>query len=234
MCFTPIVSLSFAVIEFTLATILIVFFKKTYLRDFFAAIIYVLGSYQFTEFMLCTTSHPILWAKLGFIAYSFLPAIGFHAMVKIFKKKINLFWIYLIPFSASLMAISSSNFIINAQCSRFFVDVFFNEGIGLELIRNLNYWLYMTYYFGFIVLSLFIVIKDFFHQKNKIKKLIDEDIAIGITLMMVPTFILIVVFRFSQIKFPSILCGFAIFVAITAFFAVYLESRKKNFNKVFK
>jgi len=184
--------------------------------------------------MLCTTDYPILWAKIGFITYSFLPAIGFHAMVRIFKKKINLFWIYLIPVSASLIAVFGNNFVIDAQCSRFFVDVVLNKTSRYEFINILYYWTYMIYYFSFIALSLFIVVKDFFHQKSKVKKLIDEDIAIGITLMMVPTFILMVVFRFSEIRFPSVLCGFAVFVAITAFFAVYLESRKKNFNKVFK
>lgn len=228
MCFTPIVSLSIAIIEFVLATVLLLFFRKTSLRNFFAVLIYVLGFYQFTEFMLCTTNYADLWAKMGFIAYTFLPAIGLHAMLKIFKRKFKLFWIYIIPVLASLTAVISPNFILDAKCATFFIEVSFIFGKKFGSLGNTLYWIYILYYFGFILASLLTVIKDFFHQKNKIKKLIDEDIAIGVILMTVPTFILVVLLRFFEKSFPSVLCGFAVFVAISAFIAVYLESKTKS------
>ena len=46
MCFTPIISLSVAIIEFILATILILFFKRTTLRN---CVEPELGLHIFTE-----------------------------------------------------------------------------------------------------------------------------------------------------------------------------------------
>ena len=86
MCFTPAISLTTALIEFIIATFILVKYKRYVVPVFFAILVYVLGIYQFTEFMLCTTNNAFLWAKLGFITYTFLPAIGLHFAFRLTKK----------------------------------------------------------------------------------------------------------------------------------------------------
>lgn len=230
MCFTPTISLATALTEWILATILLLFFRKTVFRLYFAVLIYVLGFYQFTEFMLCTGSSALLWAKLGFVTYSFLPAVALHSILKIFKRKAPLFWIYLIPTLASILALSTSSFIISASCMSVFVQV-------KTMLHNPNllsrgiYFIYALYYFGFILLTLLIVIKDYLHQKNKIKREIDIIEVIGAATMLGATFILIIVFPYLRFRFPSVLCFFAIFFAIATFAIAYLETKIKNSRK---
>ena len=123
MCYAPVISLSTAIIEFALASILLLFFPKTKLRNFFAVFIYLLGFYQFSEFMLCSSNYAIFWATIGFVVYSFFPAIALHGVLKIFKKKINFLLIYSVPIVFSLSALSIPGFIIRAECMGIFIYV---------------------------------------------------------------------------------------------------------------
>ena len=228
MCFTPTVSLTTAIIEFTLATILLLFFKKTTLRNFFALFIYMLGIYQFSEFMLCSTSYSILWAKIGFVTYTFLPGLFLHATLRFLKRKPNLILIYLLPIIASIAAFLIPRFIIEARCESVFISVSNRLYLASGFLENIPFMIYAGYYFGFLALSLFLIVKDYSHEKNRIKKEIELIEIIGGLLMIVPTIVLIIIFPYLMQRFPSVLCLFAIFMAIAAFTAVYLESRVKS------
>ena len=230
MCFTPLISISTAIIEFVLATVLLLFFPKSKFRDFFAIFIYLLGFYQFTEFMLCS-GNAVIWAIAGFIAYSFLPAISLHAVLRIFRKKINIIWIYIIPITASIFAIITPGFIIRTSCERYFVSVGTMITSGASFLQLVAFAIYITYYFSFLLLICFIIIKDYLKQKNEIKREIELVEIIGILFMTVPTLVLIIIFPFFGLMFPSVLCEFAIFVAISAFIGVHLKSKLKKKSK---
>jgi len=231
MCFTPTISLATAIIEFILATILLLFFKKTDLRNFFVVIIYLLGFYQFTEFMLCNSNSPFLWAKIGFSTYSFLPAITLHAVLKFLKKKPSLILIYTIPMFALITAFATPEFIMNTQCNNFFITVntIFND---TSLLSNgILFWTYTIYYFGFVLFGIILLYKNYQKQKSKIKKEIEIVEIAGILLATIPTIILIIFLPFSRFELPSILCQFALLVAIAAFIGVYLEDEGKKRQK---
>ena len=74
-------------------------------------------------------------------------------------------------------------------------------------------------------MSYLIIYRDYLRQKNKIKKKIELVEIAGIILMTILTFVLIIIFPMMGVMFPSILCEFAIFVAIAAFIGAALESR---------
>ena len=54
---------------------------------------------------------------------------------------------------------------------------------------------------------------------------------VGILFMTIPTIILLLLFPVFGIMFPSVLCAFAIFVAIAAFIGVYLKGKLKKKKK---
>ena len=228
MCFTPAISLSAAITEFTLATILLLFFKKTTLRNFFIVFIFMLGFYQFSEFMLCSTSYILLWAKIGFITYTFLPGVFLHATLRFLKGKPNLALIYTIPLAASIAAFLIPGFIIDARCEYVFVSVTNIFAMASGFLENLPFMIYVGYYFGFLILSLFLITRNYSHEKNRMKKEIELIEIIGGLLMIVPTLILIVLLPYLKQRFPSVLCLFALFMAIAAFIAVYLENQIKS------
>jgi len=231
MCFTPWISVSTTVIEFILATTLLIYFKKGVFSKFAALFIYLLGFYQFTEFMLCTTSNFNLWARLGFITYTFLPALGLHSALRFLNRKPKLYLIYIVPVFFSLFAILSKNFIFNGSCERFFITVkttFFNSLNGINLIANTLYWIY---YSGFILTVLIISYLAYKKEKNKTKKKVLVSVIISILVMTLPTFILIIIFPTFGIQFPSVLCQFALLLAIVAFIGANIENKSVNNKK---
>ncbi len=231
MCFTPAVSLSIAIVEFILATILLLVFPKTTLRNFSSIIIYILGFYQFAEFMICTSSNPFLWANLGFMAYTLLPAIGLNNTLRFVNRKPNYFLIYIFPAIFGVFAIFF-RVITSTSCQTFFVEVhsLFNQ--AGPFFSKFLFIVYNSYYLCFIAASCLLFYLHFRKEKNKIKRNIDIAYIAGVLLMTIPTIVFITIFPYLGARFPSVLCAFAIFVAITSFIAVYLESKiHKKINK---
>ena len=113
MCFTPTVSLTTAIIEWVIATFILFRYKKSVFSRFMALFIFILGFYQFSEYMLCTSGNVELWAKLGFISYTFLPALGLHFILSYTKNKFNKAWLYAPVAIIILVVILKNNFIIN-------------------------------------------------------------------------------------------------------------------------
>lgn len=228
MCFSSTISLTTAIIEFALATILLLFFKKSVSRNFFIVIIYLLGFYQLTEFMLCSSTNPEIWALIGFVTYTFLPAIALHGALKFLNKKANLPLIYVLPILAASVAILTPGFIISASCSKVFVSVNTMIDFSSSFLVNALSWTYILYYPGFILLALLILYKNYLKQRNKTKRKIEVAWMLGVLLMTLPALIFILIFPALGRTFPSVLCGFALLVAVIAFIALYLENK---FNK---
>ena len=227
MCFTPAISLTTAIVEFVLAGSIWLFFKRATVRDFSVVLIFLLGLYQFSEFMLCTYGVPEFWAALAMVSSGFLPAVGLHGILKFVKRKTNLFLIYLIPILIVPIAFSQ-NFITTAQCNRFFIEVGTLFQQSFSSFTTFLFHLYLVYYFGFIILICVIAYTDYKKQRSKLKKEVELFEVGGMLLMFIATAILIFLFPVLGISFPSVLCQFAIFVAISLYIAVYLESKIKN------
>jgi len=229
MCFTPTLSLATAVVEFILVVVLLLFFKKSVLRNFFAVFIFVLGFYQFTEFMICTSGNPLLWAKFGIITFSFLPAIALHATMRFVKKNANLTFLYFSPIIATI-AVLFFSIITAASCGTFFIKVstvFFVQANNLFV--KFPFIIYVFYYFGFLIYAGVLFYEDYQKQRSKIKREIELVELVGISLMAIPAAIFFLILpAFGVGLIPSVLCQFALFVAIAAFIGVYLESKIKK------
>jgi hypothetical protein len=218
-----------AIFEFIIATLILLFFRRSIINNFFAVFIYVLGFYQFTEFMLCSTSYPVLWAKLGFITYTFLPAIGLHSVIAFTKKKYNLFWIYILPVLFALFALFKPDFILQSECHSCLVIVrsyFFNPQ---NIVSSIIY--FLLYYFGFIALTFFVIIKNYKRQKSKIVKKIAILMLIAIVISLLPAVILLMIFPSLGILFPSMYCEFAVLFSIIAIIVAVLDKKESRAKK---
>ena len=218
MCFTPQVSLSTAIIEFVTGTSIWIFFRKSLVNRFCIVFLYLLGFYQFTEFMLCTSDDPVLWVKLGYITYTFLPAMGLHFAIRITDRKYKGWLLYVLPVTFSLIAIFTKDFVITSVCSTVFVIV----RLCKSLIHSL---LYTIYYFGFIALVCFFLWNRFRKEKNLIRRKLYILVLLTVLASLISALILIVIFPSLGIMFPSIYCQFALLFAIAALVGAYLDSR---------
>lgn len=145
MCFTPAISLATAIIEFLVAAYLFKKINKKELR-ILPYFIILLGLYQLTEFFLCTTDNQI-WAKVGFISYTFLPILAAQFFYDLAKKKLNKLF-YLIPIAYSLIALFYPGFSITGSCQSFYINT-----RNLFLFEYPIHLYIYTIYYGLIPLS---------------------------------------------------------------------------------
>lgn len=223
MCYTPSVSIGTAIVEWILAIILPLKYNQSKVRFFMSALMIFLGLYQFTEFMLCRTNQADLWMRLGFMAYTVLPAIALHSSVYYFKIKLNIFWIYIIPFIYIIIAATTPNFIAEAKCHAIFVSTHNTIFSFTDPIKLTSFIIYIAYYFGFILWCCLIGIKAYLKEKNHKKQKLFLILPLAIFLMSFPTFLLLIVFPTLNVRFPSVLCHFALLLALTAFMGARLE-----------
>ena len=224
MCFTPKVSLSTAIIEWLIAFFIYYKYNKSFLSKFLFIFIFILGFYQFTEYMLCTSGDIQLWGKLGFITYTFLPAIGLHFVLSYTKNKINKLIIYLPVLIIILMTVANDNFIISGSCSKMFVKIenyFYNSANPVATA------IYLTWYFLNIIIIAVYLINGIRKTRNKTLIVIYLTILSTTLLTIIPPVILFVVFPSLSYEFPSIYCQFALLFSIMALFGAYLDDKLK-------
>ncbi len=230
MCFVPIISISTAFIEFFIAIFILFYFKKTPYKNTSLIFILFLGLYQLSEYLLCSTSNPFLWAKLGFITYTFLPALALKIVLEILdisktKKIFNNIKIFFFPIMFSIFALVKDDFISTAICDKYFILVYKN------FFENYHHFLnniYILYYFGTILILLYLLIKGYKkkNQSKKNKKIIFW-FFLAFIIGLIPPIILLFIFPIIFYKFPSIYCQFSLLTTFCLIWIFYLEKKLK-------
>jgi len=225
MCFSPQISLLTAVVEFTLVILILAKFRKSSVARFAAIFIFLLGFYQFTEFMLCTTGYIDFWARMGFITYTFLPALGLHLVFKLSDRMPKAFVFYIPAIIFSALAVLSEGFVAGGACHSVFISV---ELIFLNPAANaVLYSVYGAYYAGFIFLGCFLaglMIRKEDDAKKKRKMKVG---LAGVLLATVPVLLFIIILPSFGAQFPSVYCEFALLVAIAGYWVSYLDHKEK-------
>lgn len=224
MCFNPTVSIVTAITEWVLSVLIIFKYPFAKMRYLASALMIFLGLYQFSEFMLCKTAQTELWVRVGFVAYTILPAIGLHTMLKLLKIKTRYIWVYVIPATYIILSIITPNFVREAKCYDLFVtarNTLFSFG---GVAQTISYGIYTAYYFGFILAASLLGVKKYLKEKNYLKQKIYLTFPLAVFLMSFPTFLIIIIFPALNIQFPSILCHFALLFAL----AIYMGVRWDN------
>ena len=226
MCFAPQISILTAVVEWALALIILLRFKKSAVAWFSSVFIFLLGLYQFTEFMMCKTANPLLWAHIGFLTYTFLPAIGMHYALMLTRKKSKILACYVPPVLFSVLSLLAGGFVQGSACHSVFVSTqlqFFDPVIHRVIMP-----IYEVYYFGLILLASFMAWKEMRKEKDELRRKTIAVALLGTWLATLPAFIFIILLPSFSIQFPSVYCEFALLMAITAFIVSDLEHRSRK------
>jgi len=232
MCYNPSVSLFTAFAEFFLSGFMLAKYRFASTRYFFAALLIMLGAYQFSEFMLCKSSLPEMWAMIGFVIYTCLPAIGLHGTMACLGKKSKLVFVYLLPVMFVLLAMSYSDFILLSQCQTIFVTVH-NALFRVTTPYQVTlFTLYNLYYGGFMFWSCMLCLFASKKEPDLVRKKILLMFPVGVILMTLPTFVLLVLFPALNYRFPSVLCHFALLLALAGFVAVRMEEENLKRGKL--
>lgn len=232
MCFTPYISLSTFVIEFLLAIFFLLKNPKDKLNRIVALLSLLLGIYQLNEFLICTTQINI-FTRLAMITTSILPAIGITYALIMWRKKLSYYWHLLIYSPVVFFIVMFSMplyYSTSASCGSVFVKY-----PSLGLLGDF----YSIYYFGYIIASLilFYIAGNFdaSHKiiSQKIKSSKDYKYykgllslgALGMLIFTVPTYIFLQFLPSLSIKFPSVLCEFALLLAIELIIVIWYKDK---------
>lgn len=223
MCFSPKISLATALVEFAVSFFLIFRYKLNFFVKLLAIFIAVLGLYQFAEYMMCTTGYVDLWGRFGFIAYTLLPAMGLHFVLRFSRKKFSYYLLYIPTLIFIATAIFVEEFMLVGFCADYFVvmrNVFVTSG-------NFDYlkYVYMGYYSIYILLSILFLVPGLINADSRPKRVLYM-MAIGALVVSAgAAFVFIVVLPDFKVMFPSIYCEFSLIFAFIGLVAARLASK---------
>ncbi len=226
MCFVPKISLTTAIFEFLVAAWSYYHYPKNKLINFFVSTLVLLGLYQFTEYMLCTSNNIQLWGKIGFIIYTVIPANMVFCLSQLGKKqKIN-YLLFLPSLIFVIYALIDTEFILYGTCSTLFVSIA-NKFTSYNY-NMINALVYQEYYFFYIAIIAIHLIRRIKKHKNKEEVITSVLIIITSLFIIIPLLILIIILPSISIKFASIYCQFVMLFTLTALIGLYLENKIKN------
>ncbi len=214
-CFSPPVMLATVIIEFTLAFYTVWRYKMTVLTRLVAATLISLGIFQVAEYFVCTnnlSSSAVPWSKLGFVAITALPPLGLHMMHVLAGKPQR----RLVGFAYLTMALFMGFFLMSSaaftghECTGNYVIFQFTERVT---------GLYSAYYYVWLLAGIILGFSwaNEFKAKGKaaLKNLqAIQGLIVGYLVFLVPTALTNTFQPQTRRGIPSILCGFAILLAI--------------------
>jgi hypothetical protein len=220
MCFSPYISLSIFLIEFFLAVFFFIKNPRDKLNRFIALLSFFLGFYQLSEFFICVSGNN-LFTRLAMATTAVLPVLGIFYALVMWKKKINVFFKTLILLPTVFFIVMFSlpiTFKESAICSTIFIQYPSNG-----LISSFYGLYYLVYLFGAAVLFYFSATT----AKSKYKRRLYYFGMLGMFIFTVPTFIFLIFLPQFKVQFPSVLCEFALLLAIEFIFVLWYKDKHK-------
>jgi hypothetical protein len=207
MCFSPPVMLATFLIEFGLLFYVLWRYKLTPLSRLAAVFLACLGIFQLAEYMICggLGLGGVEWVKLGYVAITFLPALGLHIVSLISKASIKPI-LYAAYGSAALFAaffIGAGSAVSLDECAPNYTV--FNTSELTTLIYGIFYYGWLLFAIGFSAYQA---------RKNpKVAPALRWMVA-SYAVFIVPTTVANIINPTTTEAIPSIMCGFAILCAI--------------------
>ena len=209
-CFSPPIMIATFLIEIMLAIHTLVYYKLSAVTRLAAGILICLGLFQLAEYNICEGSFGfdgLAWARLGFVSITLLPPMGLHLATKLAGTKQR----SLVAGSYALGAAFASYFMFvghglsSPACTGNYVIFEIAQGAG---------GLYTLYYYGLLAIA----VSYAWHRSSLVtaphKARALKALAIGYLAFMVPTTAANIMNPDTIRAIPSIMCGFAVLLAI--------------------
>lgn len=207
MCFAPYISISTFIIEFLLALYFLLTKPKDRLHQIVALISFFLGIFQLNEFLICTTQASI-FTRLAMITTAILPALAITFVLITARKRISYYWHFLLYAPAAFFIVMFS--LIRPYGASALCQTVFIQFPGTGLIGDF----YGTYYLLYIVGSAILFYLFSQQTKRREEKVLLNLGMLGMGIFTIPTFIFLIFLPMFKPQFPSVLCEFALLLAI--------------------
>jgi hypothetical protein len=223
-CFSAPVMLATFVIEIVLALFLLFTRKTSKVVKLGVALLVCLAIFQLAEYGICEQwgLEPNPWAKVGFTAITLLPPIGLHLVYAISGRKTD--WIVRLSYVAAAIWIAVFLFgtlLKGAVCTGNYVI--------FEIPEPHEGWYYL-YYDALLIIAMtqaFMLSKS---TKSVRTKAALQSLVIGYLAFIIPSIFFTVFdsYNGTDSPLPSIMCGFAVLLAIILTFKVVPNSSEKK------
>lgn len=209
-CFSPPVMLATFLIEVSLALYVVIHFKTTQLTRLIALLLVFLGMFQLAEYMVCggLGLSGVDWSRLGFIAITALPPLGLHIVHEIAGKQnkpmLAAAYVSAAGF-AGYFAFATTAFVGN-QCQGNYVIFELPQPAAL---------VYGMFYYGWVLTGLFLAFAFARRARHANQRSALRAFGFGYAAFLVPTAIVNLLSPETAAGIPSIMCGFAVILALT-------------------
>ena len=182
-----------------------------------------LATFQVAEYFVCTGAdvHAIAWSRLGFVAITTLPPMGLHLMHMLAKKPNRKLVLagYLTMASFIGFFLAADTAFTGHQCTGNYVIFQFSErATGV----------YSIYYYGWLFAGILLGFSWANELKAKGKSALKRldavrGLILGYLIFLVPSGVAMSVKPETRRGIPSIMCGFAVLLALIL--ALYILPR---------
>jgi hypothetical protein len=207
LCFSPPVMIATIIIEVSLAIWVSVKYMTSSARRLILAILFCLAAFQLAEFNVCSPSVPsLVWSRIGYVFITFLPPLGIHLITKIRREqRPRLLAAAYTAASAFAVAFAFlSNNLNRGVCAGNYVIFVLAQPLAM---------LYGLYYLGFVAVGLALTRLRVKNPTSKTPLALNWMTA-GYVAFTLPTIIINFLLPMTRLGIPSIMCGFAVLLAL--------------------
>jgi hypothetical protein len=182
-----------------------------------------LATFQLAEFMVCRGlgGDSLIWSRIGYAAITMLPPLGIHLVYTIVgAKKRPLLWAGYAAAAAFVVFFAVIGHSIEGHaCLGNYVIFQVAPGSG---------WLYGAYYYIFLIATLLL---GWYHLRRTRQKKVRRALSglmFGYAIFLIPTTTVTFLSPETLSAIPSVMCGFAVLLALAVCFIVLPASAGKK------
>lgn len=194
-------------IEFGFAFYVIWRYKLNTTSRLVTTMLLLLGTFQLAEYMICggLGLNHIEWARLGYISITFMPAVGLHLVMSIakFKSRALLAAAYGSATAYAIYFATAGSAIMGSVCT---------ANYAVFKVDDVGSYVYAIFYYGWLLFAAGLA--AYLAQRSPKKAHILRWMIAGYAVFIVPTTFANIVDPSTIAGIPSIMCGFAILLAI--------------------
>lgn len=222
-CFSPPIMILTFIIEIIFAFYVLFRYKLTSVSRLAVLLLLGLATFQFAEYNVCEGAwgvDSLTWSRIGYVAITLLPPLGIHLITKLagVRQPVLVGTAYVTAAVFSCIFVFVGQGMVGEQC------------LGNYVIFKIAPWAampYLVYYYGWLLLGTAYAIRLAQTAKSNIRTALYA-LAIGYLAFIVPTTAVNIIDPSTISGIPSIMCGFAVILALLLTIKVVPEYYRKD------
>lgn len=205
-CFSPPVMLVTFIIEFALVGYTLWRYKLNALTRLAVLMLACLGLFQLSEYMLCGGMGwtGFEWARFGYISITLLPPLGLHIVTVLARKRVQ--WLVIFSYITAAIFIFFFVFVTRTLNGQDCLPNYAVFHVTDALVK-----FYVLYYYGWLLIGMGLAL---YWARTAEHGWQLKGFAVGYMTFVIPTTIANVIKPSTISGIPSIMCGFAVLMAI--------------------